>query len=259
MNVAVCVKQVPDPAAPGVLDPATRTLVRGGKLLLDESDACGVELGLQLVEAAGGGEVSVVSMGPAGETTGLRNALAMGADRAILVADEALRGSDALSTAKVLARAIARTGADLVVTATESVDGCTGTVPAQIAELLDLPMVTFARKVRLVERTVVAERQTEVGYDEVECPLPALVSVTAGAVEPRYPSFKGIVAAKAKPIDELTVADLGVPAGGVGWAGSRQRIVQVATAEERTAGAVIEDDGDAHLRIMELLEQRGVV
>ena len=259
MKVAVCVKQIPDPATPGRLDPATNTLVREGRLILDDSDAYGVEMALQLVDAAGGGEVVAVSMAPRGETGGLRTALAMGAARAVLVSDEALVGSDALSTAKVLAAAVRRVEPDLVVAATESTDGYTGTVPVQLAELLGLPSVTFAKKVEVVEGALRVERQTEAGYDEVACPLPALVTVTAGVVEPRYPSFKGIMAAKGKPVDQLTVADLGLAAGDVGWRGARQEITEVAAAEERKAGELVEDAGDAHERIVAYLERLKVV
>jgi len=148
MNVVVCVKQIPDPADPGAMDPETKTLKRDGKLILDESDSYGVEMALQLVDTAGGGEVTLVSMAPNSEVSGLRTALAMGAAKAILVSDPALQGSDALGTAKVLAAAIKRVeGADLVLTATESSDGYTGTVPEQIAGLLDLPSVTFAKSI----------------------------------------------------------------------------------------------------------------
>src|SRR5688572_26694726 len=136
MNVVVCVKQIPDPAGPGRLDPATNTLVREGKLILDDSDAYGVEMALQLVDKAGGGEVSLVSMAPNNEVSGLRTALAMGAAGAILVSDDSLKGADALTTAKVLAAAIKRKNPDLILAATESTDGYTGTTPVQIAELL---------------------------------------------------------------------------------------------------------------------------
>ena len=195
MKVVVCVKQIPDPADPGALDPESKTLVRDAKLILDESDSYGVEMALQLVDAAGEGEVHLVSMAPNNETAGLRTALAMGAASATLISDEALRGSDALGTAKVLAAAIARQEPDLVLAATESSDGYTGTVPEQVAALMDLPSVTFAKSVAVDGGAAKVQRQTEAGYDEVECPLPALVSVTAGVVEPRYPSFKGIMAA----------------------------------------------------------------
>src|SRR6202162_4399192 len=235
MNVVVCVKQIPDPAAPGALHPDTKPLDRSGKLIMDDSDAYGVEMALQLAGGEGD-EVTLVSMAPNGETSGLRTALAMGAAKAILISDDALAGTDALGTAKVLAAAIKRVSPDLVIAATESTDGYTGTTPVQIAELLDLPSVTFAKKVEVTGESVKVERQTEAGYDEVECPLPAVVTVTAGVVEPRYPSFKGIMAAKSKPVDNLTVADLGIDAGQVGAAGARQEITDVVPAEARAPG-----------------------
>ncbi|MEA3076247.1 MAG: electron transfer flavoprotein beta subunit [Actinomycetota bacterium] len=254
MNVVVCVKQIPDPASPGRLDPATNTLVREGKLILDDSDAYGVEMALQLVDKAGGGEVSLVSMAPNNEVSGLRTALAMGAASAVLVSDDALKGADALTTAKVLAAAIKRKNPDLILAATESTDGYTGTTPVQIAELLGLPSITFAKSITTDGTTVQVERQTEAGYDEVESPLPALVTVTAGVVEPRYPSFKGIMAAKGKPVEELKVADLGLDGVSVG-----QEITDVAAAEERKAGEVITDEGDAHEKIVAFLEQLKVI
>src|SRR3954463_1477318 len=139
MNVVVCVKQIPDPANPGALDPSTNLLKRDGKLILDESDAYGVEMALQLADKAGGGEVTLVSMAPNSEASGLRTALAMGAAKAILVSDDALKGAGALDTAKVLGAAIKRTEFDLVLAAVESSDGYTGVVPEQVAEVLDLP------------------------------------------------------------------------------------------------------------------------
>ncbi|MGH9029556.1 MAG: electron transfer flavoprotein subunit beta/FixA family protein, partial [Acidimicrobiales bacterium] len=255
MNVVVCAKQIPDPAAPGSLDPSTHNLVRDGKLILDDSDAYGVEMGLQLAEEAGGGEVTLVSMAPRGETSGLRTALAMGAAKAILISDDAVAGSDALATAKILAKAIERAQPDLVLAATESTDGYTGTMPAQLAELLGLPSITFAKKVSVKDGTVHVQRQTESGYDEVECPLPAVVTVTAGVVEPRYPSFKGIMAAKSKPLEQVTASDLGLSAESVGSPGARQEVTDVAAAEERSAGEIVTDEGDGHERIVAFLEQ----
>lgn len=255
MNVVVCVKQIPDPASPGRLDPATNTLVREGKLILDDSDAYGVEMALQLVDKAGGGEVTLVSMAPNGEVSGLRTALAMGAHKAILVSDDALKGADALTTAKVLAAAIRRAEADLILAATESTDGYTGTTPVQVAEILDLPSVTFAKSISTDGTTVKVERQTEEGFDEVECPLPALVTVTAGVVEPRYPSFKGIMAAKGKPVEQLTVGDLGID-GGISVT---QEITEVTAAEERKAGEVVTDEGDAHEKIVQFLDKLKVI
>ncbi|HEV2361422.1 MAG TPA: electron transfer flavoprotein subunit beta/FixA family protein [Acidimicrobiales bacterium] len=255
MNVAVCVKQIPDPAAPQSFDPGTKTLVRDGKLILDDSDSYGVEMALQLVDAAGGGEVTLVSMAPNAETSGLRQALAMGADKAVLVSDPSLVGTDALGTAKVLAAAISRLSPDLVLAATESTDGYTGTTPVQVAELLGLPSVTFANHVEVEGGTAKVRRQTESGFDEVTCPLPAVVTVTAGVVEPRYPSFKGIMAARSKPLEELTVADLGIDASAVGLAGSRQEVVSIEAAESRTAGEIVVDEGDGHARVIAFLEQ----
>jgi electron transfer flavoprotein beta subunit len=259
MNITVCVKQIPDPAEPGKLD-ADNTLDRSGKIILDDSDAYGVEMALQLVEAAGGGEVTLVSMAANGEVGGLRTALAMGAAKAILISDEALSGAGALDTAKVLAAAIKRADApDLVMAATESSDGYTGTVPEQIAALLDLPSVTFAKHIEIADGTVKVQRQTELGYDEVECPLPALVTVTAGVVEPRYPSFKGIMAAKSKPVDQVDVAGLGLDASQVGWSGAGQEIVAVDDAEARQAGEIIEDDGETFNKIVEYLDKLKVI
>ena len=258
MNVIVCVKQIPDPASPGALDPSTNTLKRDGKLILDESDSYGVEMALQLVDAAGGGEVSLISMAPNGEVSGMRTALAMGAAKGVLISDPALLGSDALTTAKILAAAVKRLGgADLIIAATESSDGYTGTVPEQLAEVLGLASVTFAKKVTITGGTLEAHRQTEEGYDEVTCPLPAVISVTAGVVEPRYPSFKGIMAAKSKPVDQVTAADLGVSP--VGWAGAGQGVVAVTQAEARAAGEIIEDDGESFTKIVAFLENLKVI
>jgi electron transfer flavoprotein beta subunit len=257
MNVIVCVKQIPDPAAPGALGP-DHTLVRDGKLILDESDSYGVEMALQLAEAAGGGEVTLVSMAPNSEVSGLRTALAMGAAKAILISDDALAGSDSLGTAKVLAKAVERAGeVDLVLTATESTDGYTGTIPEQVAELLAWPSLTFAKHIELGGGKVKIQRQTEAGYDVVEASLPAVVSVTAGVVEPRYPSFKGIMAAKNKPVDQVTAADLGISP--VGWAGAGQQIASVAQAEARKAGEVVEDDGEGYAKIVAFLEELKVI
>src|SRR3954462_1685825 len=259
MNVIVCVKQIPDPAMPGELDSSTNTLKREGKLILDESDSYGVEMALQLVDAAGDGEVTLVSMAPNAEVSGLRTALAMGAAKAVLVSDEALKGAGALDTAKVLAGAIKRTEFDLVLAATESSDGYTGTVPEQVAEVLGLPSVTFAKHIEVDGSTAKVQRQTEAGYDEGECPLPAVVAGTAGVVEPRYPSFKGIMAAKSKPVDEVKVADLGLDASIVGWAGAGQEIVAVDQAEERQAGEIVEDDGEGFQKIVSYLENLKVI
>jgi len=253
MNVVVCVKQIPDPAAPQSLEPGSHNLDRSGKLILDEADTYGVEMALQIVDKAGAGEVTVVSMGSSNDVSGIRNALAMGAAKAIIISDDSLRGTDALGTAKVLAGAIKRVSPDLVLMATESSDGYTGTTPAQVAELLGLPSITFAKSVAIDGSNVTVNRQTEAGYDEVSSPLPAVVTVTAGVVEPRYASFKGIMAAKSKPVEQLTVADLGLE-GQVGAAGAREAIVAVEAAESRQAGEIVVDDGDGAQRIVTFLD-----
>lgn len=254
MNIAVCVKQIPDQSIPGKLDPGSHNLVRDGKLILDESDSYGVEMALQLVDRTGGGEVVLISMAPNGEVSGLRTALAMGADKAVLVSDPSLSGADALSTAKVLAAAIRRNPFDLVMAATESTDGYTGTVPVQIAEILDIPSVSFAKKVDVENGILKVQRQTESGYDEVECPLPALVSVTAGVVDPRYPSFKGIMAAKSKPVDVVDVAGLGIAP-----ISPTQEVTSVRAAEVRASGTVVVDEGEAYQQVVEFLETLKII
>ena len=252
MNIVVCVKQIPDPAAPQSFD-SSNNLDRSGKLILDEADTYGVEMALQLVDTAGSGEVTVVSMGSAGDVAGLRTALAMGAAKAVIVSDDALRGTDALGTAKVLAAVISRVSPDLVLCATESSDAYTGTTPVQVAELLGLPSITFAKSVHVEGSTLTVQRQTEAGYDEVTSPLPALVTVTAGVVEPRYASFKGIMAAKSKPVEVLSIADLGLGAV-TGVAGARQEIIEVVAAESRQSGEKYVDDGNGAQRIIAFLE-----
>src|ERR1700737_2233298 len=180
MNVLVCVKQIPDPSAPGKLDPQTKRLVREGvDLVLDPGDEHAVEAGLQLVEKDGG-EATVISMGPPKALEAIRRALAMGAHRGILVSDPALENSDALSTARVIAAAIKGQTYDLVICGTESTDGSSGAVPAQLAELLGLPLLSFAKKLEVSDGKAVIERQTGEGYDAVEGPRPGVGSVTRG-------------------------------------------------------------------------------
>lgn len=254
MKIVVCVKQIPDPASPYQLDPETHWVVRPNDQVLDDTDRYGVEVALQLADELGDDTtVTLLSMSPGGSQQGIRQALAMGADGAILVEDEALRGADALTTSRVLAAAAERAEADLVITGTESTDGYTGVVPQQVAELMDVPSLTFARKVEHVDGKIRIERQTQAGYDVVEGSLPAVLSVTAGVVEPRYPTFKGIMQAKSKPVENLTTADLGVtPTRG-------QTIVSVENVPAREAGEIHEDDGEGHMKILAKLEELKVV
>jgi electron transfer flavoprotein beta subunit len=257
MKVVVCVKQIPDPNTTGQLDPTTHLLKREGvEVVLDPGDEFGVEAGLQLAEAQGG-EVTVVSMGPERGIDAVRKALAMGAAKGILISDDGLRGSDALTTARVLAAAIRREGFDLVITATESTDGYTGVVPQMIAELLDVPAVTFAKSIEVDGTTLKVKRQTEAGYDLVEAGLPAVVSVTAGVNEPRYPSLKGIMGAKSKPLDRLTPGDLGLD--GAGGATAGQSISGIEPAPQRAAGSIVKDDGEGYKRIADFLAEKKVI
>ena len=252
MNVVVFAKWVP--LGTPELDEGRR-LVRGHDDGLDAGDEFGIELALQLTEADGG-EVTVVTMGPEGAVAAIQRALAMGAHRGILVTDDALAGADALATARVLAAAARRQPFDLVSGGVESSDGYTGTVPATVAELLDLPSVTFSRRVDVDAGEVRAERQTAVGYDEVTCALPALITLTAGATEPRYPSVKGIMQAKSKPLDRVTLSDLGLAAADVA---PMQSVVAIEAAPEKPGGEIVEAGDDAIARIADLLAEAKVI
>lgn len=252
MRVIVCAKQIPDPSTPYRLEPDSHWLIRPKEQVLDDTDRYGVEMGLQLAHSSGGA-VSLVSMGPAGSMQGIRQALAMGAEKAIVVDDSDLRGSDALLTARVLAAAIEKEGFDLVIAGTESTDGYSGLVPQMLAEFLDVPALTYANEVIANDGKVTIHRQTAAGYEVVEASLPAVVTVTAGVVEPRYPTFKGIMDAKKKPVETVSLADLGLePTIG-------QKVVEVSEAPARQGGTKIVDEGDSHIRIVELLAQKKVI
>jgi len=252
MKVVVCVKQIPDPATPYSLEEGTNLLVRPDEQVLDDTDRYGVEMGLQLAQA-NEGTVTLMSMGPKGNAQGIRQALAMGADKAVIIEDEALRGSDALTTARVLAKAIGNEGFDLVIAGTESTDGYSGVIPQMLAELLDVPALTYATSVETDGSEVTIHRQTVDGYDVVKADLPAVVSVTAGVVEPRYPTFKGIMDAKKKPVETMGLSDLGVDPGG------KQKVASITDAPEREAGRKVEDEGEAFAEIVALLEQKKVI
>jgi electron transfer flavoprotein beta subunit len=212
-----------------------------------------------LRDSSGAGEVVAFSMAPVGEIAGLRAALAMGVDRAVLIADPALAGADALSTAKVLAKAAVRSASELVVTATESTDGYTGTLSLQVAELLGWPSISYATSVAWLGDLVTATRQTDSGTEDVECGLPVLVSVTAGIVEPRYPSMRGIMSARTKPLETLSLTDLGVDSGEVGAAGSRQEVISADAAVARASGVMVADEGQAHEQVVALLAELKLV
>ncbi len=258
MNVVVCVKQIPDPNAPGKLDPQTKRLVREGvDLVLDPGDEHAVEAGLQLVEKSGG-EVTVVSMGPPKALEAIRRALAMGANRGILITDPGLENSDALSTARAIAAAIKDQNFDLVICGTESTDGSTGAMPAQLAELLGLPLLSFAKKLEMSDGKAIIDRQTDDGFDVVEAPLPAVVTVTGGINEARYPALRGIMQAKNKEVRQLGLSDLALD-GQAGKSALTQEVIEVAPAEARKAGEVIEDKGEGAKRIADFLQQIKVI
>ena len=233
MNIVVCVKQVPDTAVERTLKPGAGTLDRETPDgLINELDEYAIEEGLKIAEAHGG-EVTILSMGPAKASESIRKALSMGADKAVHVSDEALAGSDALVTSLVLAEALKQTGFDLVILGSESTDARTGVVPAMLAERLGVPQLTLASKVDIDGGSVTVRRVTDDGYQVVTGPLPAVVSVVEKINEPRYPSFKGIMAAKKKPVQTLALADLGVDAG----RGRAGRVVDVGGGLRRQTAA----------------------
>jgi electron transfer flavoprotein beta subunit len=257
MNIAVCVKPIPDPSGIGSFE-SDNTLVRPEKLVIDDADRYGVELALRLRDAAGDGSVTAYAMAPLGDGGAIRTALAMGADVAVQVVDDSLSGSDSLVTAKVLSTAIKRQSFDLIIAGTESTDGYSGVMPVQIATLLDVPAVTFATEVTTNGESLEAWRQTDRGREKVNCPLPALITVTAGIVDPRYPSFKGIMSAKTKPFTQIPVSDLGIT-DPVGWAGTRQEIISIEDAPSRGGGQKIIDEGDAYQNVIRYLEEAKVL
>jgi electron transfer flavoprotein beta subunit len=255
MNVVVLVKWVPAPQGTPEMGP-DHLLVRSGvEGALDPGDEVGLEVGLQLVEREGG-ELTVVSMGPDEAVAAVQRALAMGAHKGVLITDDALRGADALATARVLAAAVGRQPFDLVIAGVESTDGYTGTLPATVAELLGVPSATFARKVDVDGAQVRIERQTETGYDVVSGPMPVLVTVTSGATEPRFPSLKGVMQAKQKPLERLGLADLDLTASDVA---SLQSVVAVQDAPAKAAGRIIGADEDAATAIADLLADAKVI
>ena len=254
MNVVVCVKSVPN--AVGTPELGEDHLVpRDGEPVLDPGDEFAVEAGLRLAEAAGG-EVTLVSMGPENAVAAVRKALSMGAHKAILVSDPALRGSDALATARVLAAAISRGEFDVVLAGVESTDGYTGTVPMTVAELLGVPSVTFARALDVADGRLRIERQTEGGYDVVEAPLPVVATVTGSAAEPRYPTLKGIMQAKQKPLERLALGDLALSPDDLA---PTQRVLSVERAPEQGPGEVLDAGDDAVKRVADLLADAKVI
>lgn len=256
MKICVCAKQVPDPNQPVVVDLETRRVVRDpDQSFLDPADEYGVETALRLIEQEGG-EVVVISMGPPAAADALRRAVAMGADRAILISDPALAGSDAPATARVLASVIKGEEPDLIICATEATDAYTGMVPGMLAEALGLPQLTFAREVSVSGDMLTVHRDLEAGTQVLNAHLPALLTVTASIGEPRYPSFKGVMAAKRKPIDERDLGTVGIDSSQVGEAGARERVVTIERVQQQKQGQTVTDeDGSSVEAILTFLEQ----
>jgi electron transfer flavoprotein beta subunit len=257
LNIVVCVKQVPDTWSEKKLTPEDKTLDRETvDPVLNELDEYAIEEALRLVEA-GGGKVTVLSMGPEKTSETLRKALSMGADEAVHLVDDALHGTDALGTSYALAQALGTLEFDLVILGSESTDARMSVVPAMLAERLGLPQLTFANSVEVGEgKAVTIHRQTEDGYQVVEGQAPAVVSVVEKINEPRYPSFKGIMAAKKKPMTTLSAADAGIDTAGVGLGGAYSTVEDFAARPPREAGTVVTDEGEGGTKLAEFLASR---
>jgi electron transfer flavoprotein beta subunit len=251
MKIAVCVKAVPDAAAGRRLDPATKRLDRSGELAISEWDTFAVEEALKLKEAAGDGEVVVVSMGPERAMDALRKALAMGADRAVLISDAALEGADLLGTARALASQLEQEGADLVLFGQQSADGGGACLWAAVGEKLRRPIVSQVSELTVEGSSLSGKRQTEFGYDTIRAPLPAVVAVADSINTPRYPSLKGIMGAKKKPQETAAFAGDGVTAG--------TTVVAINPPPPRGDTQKIEDDGSAAEKIVAYLAEKRLV
>jgi len=257
VKIAVCVKQVPDTWAEKKLSESDNTLVREGvDGVMNELDEYAIEEALKITEAAGEGEVVAISMGPDKAQETVRKALQMGAHSGIHIVDDALHGSDAIATSKVLAEVLRSRAFDLVIFGSESTDARMSVIPAMVAERLGVPQLTFANKVEIDGGNVKIQRQTEYGYDEVVGVTPAVISVVEKINEPRYPSFKGIMAAKKKPLESLSIADVGVDAGEVGLAAAWSEVSESAERPPKAAGVKVEDEGTGGTKIAGFLSEQ---
>ena len=255
VKIAVCVKQVPDATSVRKLDPATNRLDRSGEGALNATDVNAVEEALRIKEAHGG-EVVVVSFGPTRALDSLRKALAMGADRAVLISDEAAAGSDLVATSYALAKGLERESADLVLFGQQASDSDGAVLWAAVADRLRSPMVSQVADLQVEGSSVTGKRQTEFGYDVISAPLPAIVAVSDAINEPRYPSLKGIMGAKSKPAETLSLADVGAEAARVGTSGSRTKVIALAPPPAKGDQIRIEDDGSAAERLVDWLSER---
>ena len=253
MNIVVCVKQVPDTWAERKLEPGDATLDRESvDGLINELDEYAIEEALQIKEAHGG-EVTVLTMGPEKASESVRKALSMGADKAVHLLDDALAGSDVLQTSYALAQVLGSIGFDLVVLGAESTDARMGAMAAMLAERLGVPQLSLASKVEIDGTQVTIHRQSEDGYWKVAAGLPAVVSVVEKINEPRYPSFKGIMAAKKKPMQVMSLADAGIDPSLVGLANAATEVVDFAERPPRQVGTIVKDEGDGGNKAAEFL------
>ena len=258
MNIVVCVKQVPDTAADRKLKEPDATLDRASvDGLINELDEYAIEEGLLIAEAqrAAGqdAEVTIVTMGPEKAAESIRKALSMGADQAVHLLDDGLAGSDALATSYALAQVLKQTGFDLVICGSESTDARMGVMAAMLAERLGVPQVSLASKVEVDGSALRIRRVSEDGDFEVESTLPAVISVVEKINEPRYPSFKGIMAAKKKPVQTMSLADAGIDPALVGLGGAATEVVDHTQRPPRQAGTVVKDEGDGGAKVAEFL------
>jgi electron transfer flavoprotein beta subunit len=253
MNIVVLVKQVPDSGSERNLRADDKTVDRASASnVINEMDEYAIEEALKIKEEHGG-EVTILTMGPASATESIRKALSMGPDKAVHVLDDALHGSCTLSTSKVLAAALGTLSPDIIVAGAEATDSRVQVMPQMLAERLGVAAVTGARKLSIDGTTLTAERQTEEGFEVVTASTPAVVSVWDTINEPRYPSFKGIMQAKSKPVTVLSLADLGISADEVGFAGASSEVVDATKRPPRSAGQRVDDAGEGGVALVDYL------
>jgi electron transfer flavoprotein beta subunit len=259
MNIVVLVKQVPDTEGDRKLNPADNTVDRSAvDPVINYIDEFAIEEGLRQKEAHGG-EVTILTVGPERATESIRKALSMGADKAIHVSDEGLHGSDAIATAKVIAKALGSVEWDVAIAGSEATDSRSAIVPALVAEVLGVAQLSQARKVTIDGSSVTIERVTDTGYESVQGSTPAVISVVEKINDPRYPSFKGIMAAKSKPIDVKSLSDLGVDAGEVGLGGAWVQVASFENAPPRAAGQTVKDEGNGGAAIADYLASKKLI
>jgi electron transfer flavoprotein beta subunit len=259
MKIAVCVKEVPDAGPSRRIDPGTKRMDRSGDRSLNAYDLNAVEEAIRLRDAAGDGEVVLVSLGQSRALESLRKGLAMGADRAVLVSDDAAAGSDLVATSRILAEALKAESPDLVLFGQQASDGDGAVLWASVADRLRMPVISQISELEVSGGTATAKRQTEFGYDTISAPLPAVLAVADSLNEPRYPSLKGIMGAKKKPQETKTLADIGVDAGQAGEAGSRTTVLTLGDPPSRGETIKIEDEGDGAQKILDFLVERKLI